>query len=73
MESETTVNRRYVFAQKELQAALRIEGDIKQVGQWRGQSPAEEDRGASKDKCAFFIETEEKGRDAAKKRARCDN
>lgn len=54
-----TINRNYLFTQKELKEKLGIKGDIKEIGLWEGLSPTQEEEGKSKEKTQWAIETEE--------------
>lgn len=57
MEQERTVNRNYVFTEKQLKEKLGIVGDIKEMGLWSGRSPQMEKDGESKDNDNWFIQT----------------
>ena len=51
--------RRYVFSSAELKEALGIEGTIKRIGIWAGQSTHQKEAGESPDNESWSIETDD--------------
>jgi hypothetical protein len=60
MEEKTTINKSYIFTQKELKTLLGIKGDIIQITLYQGLSPKEQELNHSKDFCSYEIITQSK-------------
>ncbi len=62
MEQERNVKRNYVFTEKQLKEKLKMVGDIKQMGLWKGRSPQmiEDGKVTQEEHDCWFIETNNK-------------
>jgi len=55
----TQIDRDYIICSAELKKALKIDGEIREVGQWRGISPKDEEEGKSPETDEWYIRTVE--------------
>ena len=55
----TQINRDYKLTSKELKKAMKIEGEIIDLGLWVGRSPNDIEKGVSPDKDVWYIKTKE--------------
>lgn len=58
------ITRQYKFTQAEIKKKLGLIGDLHQAGLWEGRSPNDIKNGVEADSDIYYIETEEKTKEA---------